>query len=120
MSIVDADGHDDGIYRTTFDPSTKPACVAIVEAIEDALGSSASDSVLANSIDPDALQQLYQDGSGSWMLTFDHDGFEITLWGTGRIHVETTRSTASYKTDRRPTDGPTQPTGPTQPAGPTL
>ena len=122
MSVADSDTLDDGIYRTTFDPSTEPACVAIVEAIEAALGSAASDTVLADSIDPDSLQQLYRDDAAeSWMLTFDHDGFEITLWGTGRIHIDTTASTLSEETDGRSVDGPARPTGaPTSPSGPSL
>jgi len=122
MSTVDTDALDDGIYRTTFDPSTEPACVAVVEAIETALGSAASDSVLADSIDPDTLQQLYRDDAAdSWMLTFDHAGFEITLWGTGRIHIDTTASTLPEETDRRPVDGSARPTGaPVSPSGPSL
>ncbi len=120
MSTVDTDNLDDGIYRTTFDPSTEPPSVAIVEAIEAALGSASPDAVLADSIDPDALEQLYRDGgAGSWMLTFDHDGYELTLWASGRIHVETTPSTVSSEADR-PIGRPTQPTGPAQPTGPSL
>ena len=122
MSVADADSVDDGVYRTTFDPSTTPACVAVVEAIETALGAAASDSVLADSIDPDSLQQLYRDDSpDSWMLTFEHDGFEITLWGCGRIHIETTASMLSTDVDHGPAGEPARPAGaPTPPSGPSL
>lgn len=78
---------DDGIYRTTFDPSTQNPGLAVVEALRAATGSE-PESVLADSIDPDTLTQLYRSGSESWMLSFDHDGTEVTLWGSGRIHVD--------------------------------
>jgi len=80
---------DDGIYRTMFDPSIQNPCTAVVAAIEAATGAAELETVLADSIDPDTLLQLYRaDGNDSWMLTFDHDGVEITLWGSGRIHVD--------------------------------
>ena len=120
MSVVDTDGLDGSTYRTTFDPSAEPPCVAVVEAIEAALGSAAPDCVLADSIDPDTLQQLYRDGGGSWMLSFDHGGYEITLWAGGRIHVETTQSTTGCETNGRPARAASRPLGPTQSTGPSL
>jgi len=118
MSVVDADG----VYRTTFDPSTEPACVAIVEAIETALGSASSDWVLADSIDPDTLQRLYRaDSPDSWMLSFAYDSIEITLWASGRIHVDTTDSTLPAESSCRSSTDSAQPVGATSPpAGPTL
>ncbi len=116
MSTVDSHRVDDGIYRTTFDPSTESVCVALVEALEAATGSGSPDSMLADSIDVDALQQLYRDESpDSWMLTFDHDGIEITLWGGGRIHVEPAGSPGSAASGSvsQSTTAPTGPTGPT-------
>ena len=88
MSVADSFSVDDQIYRTTFDPATTHPCTAVVEAIETATGWSETP-VLADSIDPDTLTQLYRaDGSDSWMLSFDHAGLEVTLWGTGRLHVD--------------------------------
>ena len=86
VSATDRLHVDDGIYRTTFDPSARDPCAVVVEAIEAATGSEMG-VVLAESIDPDTLTQLYRSGSESWMLSFDHDGIEITLWGSGRLHV---------------------------------
>ncbi|MFD1643114.1 HalOD1 output domain-containing protein [Halohasta litorea] len=89
VSAADTSCADDGIYRTTFDPSAQHPCAAVVEAIETATGSR-TQAVLADSIDPDTLTQLYRDdGNGSWILCFEHDGVEVTLWGSGRIHVDT-------------------------------
>ena len=90
---------DDGIYRTTFDPSAQDPGLAVVEALQAATDCEPQ-AVLADSIDPDTLTQLYRDGSESWMLNFDHDGIEITLWGSGRIHVdcETVDSTTTQTT----------------------
>ena len=91
MIVSAAESHcvDGGIFRTTFDPSAQHPCAAVVEAIETATGASRTLAVLADSIDPDTLTQLYRDdGNDSWMLNFEHDGLEITLWGTGRIHVD--------------------------------
>lgn len=88
-SAADSYGVDDQIYRTMFDPSAQNPCTAVVEAIEAATASTTVP-VLAESIDPDTLVQLYRDDSNeSWMLNFDHADLEITLWGTGRIHVDT-------------------------------
>jgi hypothetical protein len=74
-----------------FDPTAKTPCTAVVEAVEQACGTPQDKQpVLAESIDPDTLTQLYrEETSGSWMLCFDHAGIEITIWGTGRIHVDT-------------------------------
>lgn len=91
MTVSGSDSYalDDQIYRTSFDPSTESPCAAVVEAIEAA--GSCETPVLADSIDPDTLTQLYRDdGCESWMLSFDHAGLEVTVWGTGRIHVDTT------------------------------
>ena len=116
MSTVDTDASDDGIYRTTFDPTTDSPVVEIVEAIEAAIGSAAPDQVLADSIEPDIFEQLYRtDRSGAWMFSFDHDGVEITLWAGGRIHIEPP-STASCGTK----SGQPQPTGTGQSAGSSL
>ena len=91
MTVSAAESHcvDDGTYRTMFDPSAQHPCAAVVEAIETATGGNRTQAVLADSIDPDTLTQLYRDdGNDSWMLSFEHDGVEVTLWGTGRIHVD--------------------------------
>lgn len=92
MSATETQCVDDGIYRTMFDPTTQNPCAAVVEAVEQACGTSQErQPVLADSIDPDTLAQLYRgDTSDSWMLCFDHADIEITIWGTGRIHVDTT------------------------------
>ena len=98
MTASAADLHcvDDGIYRATFDPSTQHPCAAVVEAIQTATGGRKIQAVLADSIDPDTLTQLYRDdGNDSWMLNFEHAGLEITLWGTGRIHVDYGSTTAT-------------------------
>jgi hypothetical protein len=88
VSVTDSHYVDDGVYRTGFDPTTENPCAAVVEAIEAATGSSMQ-SVLADSIEPDTLVQLYRDDSrDSWMLSFAHEETEITLWGSGRIHVD--------------------------------
>ena len=95
-SATDAYCVDDGIYRTSFDPSARNPCAAVVEAIETATGGSRMGAVLADSIDPDTLTQLYRhDGNDSWMLNFEHDGIEVTLWGSGRIHVDAGTADAS-------------------------
>jgi len=122
MAVVDSDGVDDSVYRTTFDPATEPPVVAVVEAIEAAAGSTSSEWLLADSIDPDTLQRLYRDDSAdSWMLTFDVDGFEITLWDSGRIHVDTTAATLQADSERQSSGEPTQPAGVAgPPTGPTL
>ncbi len=122
MSVVDSPGVDDSIYRATFDPATEPASIAVAEALEAAAVSVSPDAVLADSIDPDSLEQLYRDTCPeSWMLTFDHDGIEITLWGSGRIHIDPTGEAVPSETAGQSTAGPTQPTGlSTQPPGPTL
>lgn len=89
VSATDAYCVDDGIYRTTFEPSARNPCAAVVEAIEAATGNGELETMLADSIDPDTLTQLYRgDGNDSWMLNFEHDGIEVTLWGSGRIHVD--------------------------------
>jgi len=89
VSAAESPCADDGIYRTMFDPSAQHPCAAVVEAIETATGGTKTQAVLADSIDPDTLTQLYRDdGNDGWMLNFDHDRLEITLWGTGRIHVD--------------------------------
>ncbi|MFW6321673.1 MAG: HalOD1 output domain-containing protein [Halohasta sp.] len=81
---------DDGVHRTMFDPSATNPCAAVVEAIETAIGDEL-DAPLAHSIDPDTLVQLYRhDGNDSWMFHFEHAGTEVTVWGTGRIHVDPT------------------------------
>lgn len=122
MSVVDSPGVDDNIYRTTFDPATEPAGIAVVEALEAAAVSVSPDVVLADSIDTDALEQLYRDNSpDSWMLTFDHDGIEITLWGSGRIHIDPTGEAVPSNPENQPTVSPARPAGlSTQPPGPTL
>ena len=120
MSVVDSPSVDDRIYRATFDPATQPASIAILEAIEAAGVSVSPDVVLADSIDPDTLEGLYCENSpDSWMLTFDHAGIEITLWGSGRIHIDPTAQTARAETEARSAsvatrsaDSPPYPPGP--------
>ncbi|ATW87555.1 hypothetical protein halTADL_0757 [Halohasta litchfieldiae] len=110
MTVSASDSHcvDDQMYRTMFDPSTQNPCTAIVEAIEVTTGSTEVP-VLAESIDPDTLLQLYRDdGSESWMLSFDHAGLEITLWGTGRLHVDASSTAKPAGTGDR-TVGPDTP-----------
>jgi len=49
---------------------------------------------------------LYRDGgSRSWMLNFEHDGTEVTLWGDGRIHVDATTVGETVRSGER-TTGP--------------
>jgi len=106
MSVANSQCVDDQIYRTTFDPATTSPCAAVVEAIDAATAGGETPSVLADSIDPDALIQLYRDGgSRSWMLNFEHDGTEVTLWGDGRIHVDATTVGETVRSGER-TTGP--------------
>jgi len=87
-SAADVSAVDDGVYRTTFDPSARDPCLAVVEAIEAATDGELP--VLAESIDPDTLTRLFgATASESWMLNFQHGTLEVTVWGTGRIHVDT-------------------------------
>ncbi len=122
MSVVDTPGVDDGIYRTTFDPATEPVTVAVLEALNAAAVSVCPDVVLADSIDPDTLEQLYRETSpDSWMLTFDHDGVEITLWGSGRIHIDPTGEVVPSEAEGQSTAVANRPAGLSMhPSGPTL
>ncbi|WP_253736433.1 HalOD1 output domain-containing protein [Halohasta salina] len=87
-SAADVSAVDDGVYRTTFDPSVRDPCLAVVEAIEAATDGELP--VLAESIDPDTLVRLFEStASESWMMNFQHGTVEVTVWGTGRIHVDT-------------------------------
>lgn len=108
VSAAEKPHSDDSIYRTMFDPSVSDPCTAVVEAVEEATGDGQADQpVLAESIDPDVLIRLYRNDSNSWMLSFNHEGIEITLWGDGRIHVDTTTVGEAARSGERTTESNT-------------
>lgn len=72
-------------YRDTID-TEQTAVVAVVEAIAAVTGESSSDlDLLAETIDPDALDQIFKDDEGDVRVEFTYSGYRVVVTGS---HVE--------------------------------
>jgi hypothetical protein len=76
-----------------FDWDVTSPSVAVVQTVAIAAGREATElSPLIGALDPDALDQLYTTGpDGDVSLSFQLDGYAVTVTGDGDVYVRTER-----------------------------
>lgn len=82
---------DDQLLRYTPDPG-EPMSTAIVTALSDAKGRDVTEDecVLYNSIDPEALDGMFREGSRDDTIKVEfttHDAI-VVVWGNGGVTIE--------------------------------
>jgi len=87
----DADGEttEQQVVETDWERDVEPSTV-LVTAVADARGVDATDlRPLYETIDSAALDTLFIKAAGDETLSvsFDYEGFAVTLWGDGRIEL---------------------------------
>lgn len=88
-SLSEAPGRN-GVYRATHDPDG-PATVSdtVIEAIAEVAGVDPTNTIipLADRIDPDALDALFNADDGQAQVTFRVCGLEVLVQSDGRVRI---------------------------------
>ena len=88
MSSANVEGAVDGVYRRRVQGQS--LSIAIVEAVADARGEDPTSAsfVLADHVDPDALDALYDGPSEAWEFEFALEGHAVHVASEGIVSVE--------------------------------
>lgn len=94
MSIAPSWGGESPAYEVRHEADGTSMSVAVTEAIANVRGVDSREIgfVLADVIDPDALDRLFEEYADEygqrWEFTFAVDGYQVTVRSDGRIRID--------------------------------